>query len=139
MYDIGSGYAPLVGQLLNKEVTALWHVGIGVYGYEYWFSNRIESKDLSEVESAFGMAPLRTIDVGEAVVSREDFEQWLEEELSKKFNVDTYDVMYNNCNHFADHAVSVRIFFLNFLPLIFLMAVTAQRGWLFILCLFEIW
>ena len=40
------GYAGLMSTLLRKEIEAIWHVGIGVYNKEYWFSTRIESKDL---------------------------------------------------------------------------------------------
>jgi hypothetical protein len=53
----------------------IWHVGIGVYGKEYWFSTRIESKDLADVETAFGMAPKHVYDLGHTTVPADEFER----------------------------------------------------------------
>lgn len=47
VYDISQGYSGLMGQLLRKDIEAIWHVGIGVFGKEYWFSTHIESKALA--------------------------------------------------------------------------------------------
>lgn len=90
VYDIGGKYTPMMSALLMKEMPAIWHVGIGVFGREYWFSTRIESKALSETETAFGMAPERTHDLGRAVVDVEAFERHIEEVLQEAYNMDTY-------------------------------------------------
>jgi hypothetical protein len=31
---------------LQKPIEGIWHVGVAVYGKEYWFSTLIESKAL---------------------------------------------------------------------------------------------
>ena len=104
VYDIGGKYTPMMSTLLRKEMPAIWHVGVGVYGKEYWFSTRIESKDLGDTETAFGMAPHATYDLGHTSVAREVFEAYLEEELDDRFNIDTYKVFTHNCNHFSRDA-----------------------------------
>lgn len=90
VYDIGGKYTPMMSALLRKEMPAIWHVGIGVFGKEYWFSTRIESKALHETETAFGLAPQRTHDLGRAVVDAEAFERHIEEVLQHAYNMDTY-------------------------------------------------
>lgn len=90
VYDIGGKYTPMMSALLRKEMPAIWHVGIGVFGKEYWFSTKIESKALSETETAFGMAPKRTHELGRAVVDAESFERHIEEVLAQEYNMDTY-------------------------------------------------
>lgn len=90
VYDIGGKYTPMMSALLRKEMPAIWHVGIGVFGKEYWFSTRIESKALHETETAFGLAPQRTHDLGRAVVDAEAFERHIEEVLQDAYNMDTY-------------------------------------------------
>lgn len=106
VYDIGGKYTPMMSALLRKEMPAIWHVGVGVYGKEYWFSTRIESKDLGDTETAFGMAPHATYDLGYTSVECEAFEAHLEEELSDRFNIDTYKVFTHNCNHFSRDALA---------------------------------
>jgi len=46
VYDIGGEVTPMLSALLRKEMEAIWHVGVSVYGKEYWFSTHIESKEL---------------------------------------------------------------------------------------------
>ena len=46
VYDIGGPYTKMMSAMVRKEMPAIWHVGIGVYGKEYWFSSHIESKAL---------------------------------------------------------------------------------------------
>ncbi|GAB5034410.1 thioredoxin family [Nannochloropsis oceanica] len=106
VYDIGGKYTPMMSALLRKEMPAIWHVGVGVYGKEYWFSTRIESKDLGDTETAFGMVPHATYDLGHTLVEREAFEAYLEEELDARFNIDTYKVFTHNCNHFSRDALA---------------------------------
>eukprot|EP00624_Nannochloropsis_granulata_P003061 evm.model.NODE_25363_length_12855_cov_27.752548.3 len=96
----------MMSALLRKEMPAIWHVGVGVYGKEYWFSTRIESKNLRDTETAFGMAPHATYDLGHTSVEREAFEAYLEEELDGRFNIDTYKVFTHNCNHFSRDALA---------------------------------
>ena len=96
----------MMSALLRKEMPAIWHVGVGVYGKEYWFSTRIESKDLGDTETAFGMAPHATYDLGHTSVEREVFEAFLEEELDDRFNIETYKVFTHNCNHFSRDALA---------------------------------
>lgn len=95
----------MLSALLRKEMPAIWHVGVGVYGREYWFSTKIESKDLGDTETAFGMAPVHTYDLGITSVEMDAFEEFLEEELNDRFNLDTYKVFTHNCNHFAQDAL----------------------------------
>lgn len=90
VYDIGGKYTPMMSALLRKPMPAIWHVGIGVFGKEYWFSTKIESKALSETETAFGMAPQQTHDLGRALVDLESFERHIEEVLVQEYNMDTY-------------------------------------------------
>lgn len=106
VYDIGGKYTPMMSALLRKEMPAIWHVGIGVFGKEYWFSTRIESKDLGDTETAFGMSPHATYELGQTAVEHKAFEAFLEEELSSRFNIDTYKVFTHNCNHFSRDALA---------------------------------
>lgn len=102
VYDIGGKYTPMMSALLRKEMPAIWHVGIGVFGKEYWFSTRIESKALHETETAFGLAPERTHDLGQAVVDAEAFERHIEEVLQHAYNMDTYQGACLMASHACD-------------------------------------
>eukprot|EP00612_Vaucheria_litorea_P002282 CAMPEP_0171456900 /NCGR_PEP_ID=MMETSP0945-20130129/3196_1 /TAXON_ID=109269 /ORGANISM="Vaucheria litorea, Strain CCMP2940" /LENGTH=179 /DNA_ID=CAMNT_0011982405 /DNA_START=100 /DNA_END=639 /DNA_ORIENTATION=+ len=102
IYEISNGMHKLINKLLGTEINGILHVGIGVYGCEYWFSNRIEMVDLNYIEKAIGLVPKTVICLGETELSKEEFERFIESDLLPKFNIEKYDMFFNNCNHFAD-------------------------------------
>eukprot|EP00611_Tribonema_gayanum_P016109 TRINITY_DN280_c0_g1_i1.p1 TRINITY_DN280_c0_g1~~TRINITY_DN280_c0_g1_i1.p1 ORF type:complete len:264 (+),score=49.56 TRINITY_DN280_c0_g1_i1:32-793(+) len=102
LYDIGNGMQPLISALLRKPMPHIWHVGVAVYGCEYWFSTKIEMMDLRNVEYAFGMVPIHVFDIGETTRTREEFEAYLDDVLAADYHAEKYDVFFHNCNHFAN-------------------------------------
>ena len=52
VYDLTNGMAKtMASSLLGIEIEAIYHTGVRVFGYEYFFSNGIQKMLPEEVES----------------------------------------------------------------------------------------
>ena len=52
VYDLSHGMAKqFMGSLLGIEVEAIYHTGVRVYGYEYFFSDGIQKMKPEEVKN----------------------------------------------------------------------------------------
>ena len=50
VYDLSHGMAKqLLRSLLNVEIEAIYHTGVRVYGYEYFYSDGIQRVKIEEV------------------------------------------------------------------------------------------
>jgi len=95
------GLAPVGGKLLRKEVDGIYHVAVAVHGREFWFDHEVEELDLKDVHFVRGFSPAFLYDMGTTSVGLEEVREFCFGPMKEKYNIDTYDVFYHNCHHFA--------------------------------------
>lgn len=99
-YDLTNGAAAALSPwLLGKRLEGLWHTGVQVFGKEYYFGGDIFYD--TPAGTAFG-EPLKRIPLGFTLWRQEELHNFIVDELRPVFNRQEYDVVSNNCNHFAD-------------------------------------
>jgi desumoylating isopeptidase 1 len=84
--------------LLGKHIEGIWHTSLIVYGKEYYFGKGICYNLVGN--TPFGK-PTRVVDLGETRKSEERFYEGLDQ-LLRQFNIESYHVINNNCNHFSE-------------------------------------
>jgi len=87
--------------LLWRKIEGVWHTGISVYGFEYFFGGGIKKMYPQDVEEQFRLKPKDTIHLGYTSMCRNDFERFLQE-IDSDFTMETYDLIKWNCNNFSD-------------------------------------
>jgi hypothetical protein len=99
-YDLTNGAASAISPwVLGHKLDGLWHTGVEVYGKEYYFGGDIFFD--TPAATAFG-EPLKRTSLGFTLWRQEELHNYIVDELRPMFNRDVYDVVFNNCNHFAD-------------------------------------
>jgi hypothetical protein len=124
IYDLSTGCSAmnLLGAVLLpwQSLSAIYHTGVLVYGREYWYGGQLfsnhpvtdkvfgppirESEELCLEPSEY-VPGLRVVRLGRTREPRKFFESHLNWTLSKKYTPASYDILTNNCNHFASEAV----------------------------------
>mmetsp|Transcript_6033 Transcript_6033/g.11515 ORF Transcript_6033/g.11515 Transcript_6033/m.11515 type:complete len:693 (-) Transcript_6033:91-2169(-) len=100
MYDLSNGMGKtLAPWILGDELEKIWHTGLVVYGREYFFASDTVHDEPGK--TSFG-EPTRAINLGYTLWRQDELHDFIIEELQPIFHRDTYDVVNNNCNHFAD-------------------------------------
>lgn len=99
------GMSPLAAAALKKNIEAIWHVGVAVFGKEYWFGAIVEAQSLQEVDYAFGFGPTHVYNVGTTTMDPEEFNDWVFNVVAKQYGVENYDCFNHNCHHFANDLV----------------------------------
>lgn len=99
------GMSPLAAKALKKNIEAIWHVGVAVFGKEYWFGAVVEEQSLSEVDYAFGFGPTHVYNIGKTDMDPKEFHDWVFDKMAKKYTVDSYHCFNHNCHHFANDLV----------------------------------
>mmetsp|Transcript_17859 Transcript_17859/g.21819 ORF Transcript_17859/g.21819 Transcript_17859/m.21819 type:complete len:459 (-) Transcript_17859:959-2335(-) len=107
LYDLSRGLASGLSQnMLGVQLDGIWHTGVVVYGFEYFFGGGIHCLTPAQVIQRYGMVPNQTISLGETLISRDNFHSFLRSpEMERKFNVNSYHLLRNNCNNFSDDVV----------------------------------
>eukprot|EP01055_Gregarina_sp_Pseudo9_P000426 Gregarina_sp_Pseudo_9__425@NODE_1277_length_1721_cov_107_445303_g1200_i0_p1_GENE_NODE_1277_length_1721_cov_107_445303_g1200_i0NODE_1277_length_1721_cov_107_445303_g1200_i0_p1_ORF_typecomplete_len409_score59_39Peptidase_C97/PF05903_14/3_2e36tRNAsynt_2e/PF02091_15/0_23_NODE_1277_length_1721_cov_107_445303_g1200_i01651391 len=104
VYDISQGaartWSPI---LLGRTIEGVWHSGVEVYGYEYFYGGGIVKMKPENVESTFGIQPTRVHNLGHTDLTKSQFEKYLIS-IKPMFRKEVYDLVNWNCNHFTDHA-----------------------------------
>ena len=99
LYDLTQGFIPELSLLLlGKQINGIWHTGICVFGYEYYYGGGIQRT--SPKKSPYGL-PVKEIDFGFTMKSKESFEQYLKS-INNEFKKENYNLLTHNCNHFTD-------------------------------------
>ncbi|KAL3679209.1 hypothetical protein R1sor_022165 [Riccia sorocarpa] len=99
VYDLSQGLArQLSSSLLGKVIDGIWHTGVAVYGYEYYFGGGIQMTPVGR--TPYGN-PLRVIELGYTQIPKEVFEDYLQE-ISPRYTQATYNVLRHNCNNFSE-------------------------------------
>ena len=105
IYDLSQGMARgLSAQFLGPEfaIDLIPHSGLIVYGREYFFGAGIQSESPDIFRQMTGMTPIQIIPIGATTVSRGNFEDWCRRnQQNGRFSPEGYDLLNNNCNHFA--------------------------------------
>lgn len=99
LYDLSQGMARMLSpSLLGKQIDGIWHTGIVLYSYEYYYGGGIQS-------AAPGMTmagkPQTVIDLGYTDKTPDEFHSFLQS-VSHKYQPENYSLMSHNCNNFSD-------------------------------------
>jgi len=124
MYDISHGVSRYFsGILLGRQFEAIYHTGVLVYGFEYWFGgqlfqneppmSRIFGEPLKTSKSGLKLSQypdaatkgLMTFHLGHTLNTRQETIEYLNNVLQKQYTRETYDVLTHNCNSFSDDLV----------------------------------
>jgi hypothetical protein len=102
LYDLSNGMAVALSEgLLGKKIEGIWHSGVVVYGYEYFYGGGIT---YSQPAATMAGAPLKRIHLGKTTKKPSEFHKWLRS-VSSRFTPEQYSLLRHNCNNFADEAV----------------------------------
>ena len=101
IYDFSNGWAKTLSPwLLWKDIGGIWHTGIEVYGYEYFFGGGIQ-KDTHKEVASYLCDPVETKVIGYTEIDEELFFDYLTT-LRSKYTYDKYNLFTQNCNHFSN-------------------------------------
>lgn len=101
IYDLSKGMAQQLSlAFLGKQIDGIWHTGIVVYGYEYYFGDGIQAA--APAATPFE-EPDKTVDLGTTCLKQQDFHDYLRQ-ISNRFTHETYSLLSHNCNSFTSEA-----------------------------------
>ncbi|XP_052187636.1 uncharacterized protein LOC127798239 [Diospyros lotus] len=102
VYDLSQGLArQLSTTFLGKAIEGIWHTGVVVYGYEYYFGGGIQNSPAGT--TPYG-TPVKVVDLGVTHVPKDVFEMYLQE-ISPRYTAETYSLLTHNCNNFSSEVV----------------------------------
>jgi len=99
-YDISNGRAAWAAPvLLGQQMEGIWHTGIVVFGYEYWYGGGIFES--TPEETPFGTATKKLF-LGTTFCNRGELLEKLTREFCREYTPENYDILTHNCNNFSD-------------------------------------
>eukprot|EP01033_Poteriospumella_lacustris_P016336 gene16336-11674_t len=102
VYDLTRGLArSMSGAILGQQIDGIWHTGIVVYGYEYYFGGGIQKSPWGSFAQSNQLPPVQVLDMGTTTKTVRELETYLAS-IQGQFSMMTYDLIRNNCNNFAD-------------------------------------
>ncbi|KAJ1448877.1 hypothetical protein M885DRAFT_590698 [Pelagophyceae sp. CCMP2097] len=102
VYNIGGGLTDVLSTTCSKKLPMIPHVGVSLYGSEYFYSDVIERRPDAVMDEMLAAFPQISFDLGAPTVSEAELEDWLQSaELNSAWQPDDYNVFDHNCNHFA--------------------------------------
>lgn len=107
IYEIGGPLTGILSTSVAKKLPLIPHIGIRVYGKEYFYSDHIEYRSVPVMEEMLGDMPRVSLDLGKCTLSPEEVQRIVDEDLVADWTADDYHVFDKNCVHFAD-ALSAR-------------------------------
>uniref|UniRef100_A0A7S4URJ4 PPPDE domain-containing protein n=1 Tax=Alexandrium monilatum TaxID=311494 RepID=A0A7S4URJ4_9DINO len=100
VYDITQGWAGSMSELmLGKQVDLIPHTGIVVFGREYYFGS---GPCIGDPGKTVPIQVSQVLDLGETQRTQAELEAYIMRELAKEHTAEKYNLLYHNCNHFAD-------------------------------------
>ena len=75
------------------------HTGIVVYGNEYYFGGGIQHTPVGK--TPYGK-PLKVVELSVTYLPKDVFEEYLLQEISARYTVETYRLLHHNCNNFSN-------------------------------------
>ena len=100
VYEIGGPVTKILSFTVNKKLALIPHVGVRVYGKEWFYSNRIEYEPNEVMDEMLKAMPRFTLDLGKATKSPQEVESWIES-VRDNWQPEDYHVFDKNCNHFG--------------------------------------
>eukprot|EP00461_Guttulinopsis_vulgaris_P001349 UN01349 len=98
VYDLSNGMAKAMSPMfLGRQIEAIYHTGIVVYGKEYFFGGGIACDTPGTTQAG---TPFRKVVLGTTTKTQTEFHNWLQS-VGDKYTAATYDLMTHNCNNFA--------------------------------------
>lgn len=102
VYDLSKGLAKQASkEFIGIQMDGIWHTTVEIHGKEIFFSNSVTHTIPGQTH--YGQ-PNFVHEFGETDKTEDDVEEMLAV-LRVKFNHETYHILENNCNHFADDLV----------------------------------
>jgi hypothetical protein len=98
IYDISNGMAAQFSPIIGFPLEGIWHTGIVVFGWEYFYGGGI-TYDVPG-QTPFG-SPVKTITLGHTNIPVDVFQDFLTS-VSSRFTVNTYNILTHNCNNFTN-------------------------------------
>merc|ERR1711924_398521 len=100
MYDLSKGLAGWMPSVLlsGEKWEAIWHTGVRVFGYEFWYGGDIVQAAPEVIP--FGM-PMKIVRLGTTQRRYKDLHRFIKDELASRYSKDGYDALQRNCNHFS--------------------------------------
>ncbi|XP_050208308.1 uncharacterized protein LOC126657638 [Mercurialis annua] len=99
VYDLSQGLArQLSTTFLGKAIEGIWHTGVVVYGYEYYFGGGIQHDPAGR--TPYG-TPVKVVDLGVTHVPQDVFEMYLQE-IGPRYTAEKYSLLTHNCNNFSN-------------------------------------
>jgi len=103
VYDLANGLLQTLGYVLfpYSDVKQIYHTGVVVYGYEYFYSGGILKMKPCDVEKQYNITPIRVAEWGRTNKTMYQFKSYLSS-IHSRYTQDKYDLLYHNCNHFSN-------------------------------------
>lgn len=102
VYDLSRGMARSMSQaILGQRIDGIWHTGIVVFGYEYYFGGGIQKSPRGAFAQSNQLPPVSMESMGQTTKTLAEFEAYLAT-IRNRYTAMTYDLINNNCNNFAD-------------------------------------
>jgi len=99
VYDLSHGMARMLSQqFLGKQIDAIYHTGVVVYGYEYYFGGGIVYSRPGQSSAGH---PIQKLMIGHTAKTQQQFHDYLISQ-SHRFTQSTYSLLRHNCNNFSD-------------------------------------
>eukprot|EP01139_Manchomonas_bermudensis_P002899 Amastigsp_a6512_12.p2 type:complete len:191 gc:universal Amastigsp_a6512_12:55-627(+) len=100
-YDLSGGLAATLSQFFaGPQIEAIWHTGVVVHGYEFYYGSGGGIARARAGKTHHG-EPLRIHRLGNTGATLEQIEVFLAT-LTKEFSGSNYDLLKHNCTHFSE-------------------------------------
>ena len=100
-YDLTMGLARSFGSaLIGRQIEGVWHTAVVCFGKEYFYGGGIQVG--IPKQTPYGK-PVKELDFGYTNKTEKEFSDFIKT-INNKYCMQTYDILYNNCNHFTDAA-----------------------------------
>jgi hypothetical protein len=87
--------------ILGQRIDGIWHTGIVVFGYEYFFGGGIQKLPWGAFAQSNQLQPVQVLGMDSTTKTMQELEAYLGS-IHSRFTAMTYDLINNNCNNFAD-------------------------------------
>jgi len=102
VYDLSRGMAAVMSpQILGQRIDGIWHTGVLVFGFEYFFGGGIQVAPNGVFANQNQMPVTQILRIGETNKTRSDLDTFLNS-IRHRFTAATYDLINHNCNNFSD-------------------------------------
>jgi hypothetical protein len=102
VYDLSRGMAMMMSQqILGQRIDGIWHTGIVVNNVEYYFGGGIQRSPYGLFARQSQLPAVRLDEMGETRKTQREIDDYIRS-IRSSFSAVTYDLINNNCNHFAN-------------------------------------